>query len=512
MNNFINEGMKNSAIVSSENGAMKYNSTSNEFLTQFGQIASYRKARSFSEVSNDMSTLWAIDPQLAMRFAFFVRMISRANNVTGNKDRGAGMRAEGILRVMWMQIHHPNEYWKNFHLYISIGSVKDIIDMMVMDKNNQLNWNKLGGYVISYLTDENQSELMKKYLPQYYSTGKQKTERQIRNSIVAKHLMTMIGISQKEYRLLKSSGTAHSWQQAISTKSFNKLNFDKIHGRALMKLSKGKFFANQGLVEQFLAYIEKNDTLKYTGHIVDLFTSMNQSNILRNKTIDRQFMSTVETIKSNLIVVRDTSASMASPANGLKTSCFDVAKAIALWFSYSLKGEFENNWIEFNNTAKMHTWKGTTPTEKWFNDKSSFVGSTNFMSVIELFANLLKNGVPESDFPEGILCISDNEFNAAQIETTNVESARKLLREAGFSNTYVDNFKIVLWNLKRVGHEIKFETYDDHTNVFYFSGYSPEIIHFLNGDEVKAEGEKVGANAVEVMLAALNQPTLQLIV
>lgn len=511
MNNFVNQGIKNSALTLTENGALNYAYTSDEFLTQFGSISGYRKPREWTQIHSDMASLFAIDQQKAVQMALFIRMISRLNNVTSNQDRGAGMRHEGLHRFIWLGVHHPELFWNNINLYISVASVEDIFEMLRWNTDKYLLDNdKLIDLVINYLADENQSELVKKYLPQIYSSGKANTKVKAQNTEVAKTIAKKLGISYKEYRQLKVSGTAHRWQQLISLKEMKLIDFGSIHGRALMNLSKSKFFENQGLVDKYLKFLDGQSSLKYTGQIVDLFTKMNRSNILRNKTIDKQFLSTLDETKSNLIVVRDTSRSMGDIANGLNMSCYDVAKALALWFSYNLKGHFENAWIEFNSTAKMHLWKGSTPTERWFNDESFFVGSTNFQSVIELFGELLKSGVSESDFPEGIICITDKEYDSSSASETNLETAKKSLKEAGFSQQYIDNFKVILWALTR-GNSVKFESFDDHKNIFYFGGYSPEIIYFLTGKEVIKGEEQPPKDAIEVMNAALNQPTLQLV-
>ncbi len=512
MSEFIKSGLKIGAIVPSENGAMKYDNTNNVLLTQFGSISAYRKPRAYDDISTDMSILWAESPLRAVQMTLFIRMISRTNNVTGFKDRGAGMRHEGINRFFWIGQKNLQVFEANLPLFISVGSMGDLIELYKLSFND-LTGNKIANvinnYVLNVLSDENQANMFKKYMPQAYSNGRAKTNTQIENTKVAKYLSNLMGLTPKEYRLFKSSGTAHSWQQKISKREYNSIDFNEIHGRALMLLSNGNFIQNHELIDAYINFLEKNDKLKYTGHIVDLFKNI-KNTPLRNKTVDRQFMSTLDNIKSKFIVVRDTSGSMGSPAMGIKMSAFDVAKALALWFSYCLKGRFENSWIEFNNKAKLHTWKGSTPTEKWFNDKSTYVGSTNFMSVIELFGVIKREGVSEKEFPEGILCISDMEFNPAALNKTNIEAAKEYLKEYGFSETYIENFKIVLWNLCR-GNSTKFETYDNHTNVFYFSGYSPEIIYFLNGDTNGGADQVTAIDAVQAMEAALTQPTLQLV-
>jgi hypothetical protein len=122
-------------------------------------------------------------------------------------------------------------------------------------------------------------------------------------------------------------------------------------------------------------------------------------------------------------------------------------------------------------------------------------------------------GVNESDFPTGILCISDSEFNPTSLNETNVVTAKNSLLNAGFSKEYVDNFKIVLWNLQsryygdNTGE--KFETYNDHTNVYYFSGYDGSIVSFLLGTP---ESKTTPKNAEEVFEAAMNQELLNEII
>lgn len=140
------------------------------------------------------------------------------------------------------------------------------------------------------------------------------------------------------------------------------------------------------------------------------------------------------------------------------------------------------------------------------NDTSSVVGSTNFLSVITLFNQLKSKGVPESDFPRGILCISDGEFDSFGTKSsTNFERAYELLRQGGFSDDYVNAFKIILWDIPNSFYgnsSNKFETFGDFNNVYYISGYSSSIISFLS-NEIKT--------AKELFLNAMNQEILNFI-
>ena len=98
------------------------------------------------------------------------------------------------------------------------------------------------------------------------------------------------------------------------------------------------------------------------------------------------------------------------------------------------------------------------------------------------------------------------EFDPSSLRKTNVDIALMHLREAGFSEEYVSNFVIVLWNIQTVyggnNNGNKFETFGNVPNVFYFSGYSPSVISFLTS-EVK--------NAEELFLESMNQEILNMV-
>ena len=101
------------------------------------------------------------------------------------------------------------------------------------------------------------------------------------------------------------------------------------------------------------------------------------------------------------------------------------------------------------------------------------------------------------------------EFDPSSLGKTNVDTALMRLREAGFSEEYVSNFVIVLWNIQTtsisysgINNGNKFETFGNVPNVFYFSGYSPSVISFLTS-QVK--------NAEELFLESMNQEILNMV-
>jgi len=531
---FIDAGLNVSAKTVSGNGALKYSTTGNPFVDQFGKIGSYKSPRSFEEISKDCELLWSKNQLLTIVFIIYLRIINRIvkfwnNTSTTVPQKGGEMKHESIMRMIWLHMKSEESFWKNIQLFILAGSWKDIITMLQYDlvyngwENRKLNWTKFGDLILSGLKNDSTSELLKKYLPQIKSNNQCKTIESQADNLIGKWICSLLfgnkgeesGNTYKKYRQLKTSGTAHQWQQLISQRKFEEIDFGKIHGRALNLLVRGKFLFNQNLSEKYAEWATKPETeIKYTGFVHELFNKLPRTLVDLNQgeqtTINKQFETLVkkggEQSQTSLIVVRDTSGSMSSAATGTTMSCFNVAKALALYFSEFLTGTFKDAFIEFNSTAKMHTWEGNNPLEKWYNDSCNYVGSTNFQSVIKLLCELKRQGIEESEFPTGILCISDSEFNPTQLGQTNVDTALNTLRNFGFSEEYVNNFVIVLWNLQSNaygrGTGEKFETYGNVPNVFYFSGYSESVVSFLTS-KIK--------NAEELFKSAMDQELLNMI-
>ena len=242
-------------------------------------------------------------------------------------------------------------------------------------------------------------------------------------------------------------------------------------------------------------------------------------------TINAQFNQLVQTgkeginVNSRLLVVRDTSSSMYDKAMGCNVSSYNIAKSMALYFSEFLTGPFANSFAEFAGRCVLQQWKGNTPVDKYVNDRCEEYGSTNFQSVIDLFINLKQRGVKEEDFPTGILCISDGELDPAETiygntnSSSNFQASIKRLKEAGFSDKYVSNFKLIMWDIpnRYYGENptVKFEDFADAPNFFYLSGYDPSIVAFILGSDSKKKSPK---NAEELFLEAMNQELLNMLV
>ena len=539
-NSFVKAALKASNECLSGNGSLKYTTSGDDFVDNFFAISTFKEPRSYKEVAEDMQRLWSQDPLKCLKLAVYIRMITRKPKVLEHfgmekaqvleVQKGQGLRHEGILRMLWLAINHPITFTQNFCYFIAAGSWKDVITMLNLDlqyhgwENRQLNWKFFQNVIFAGLANPNTTHLVRKYLPTIRTNSKSKTLEAQADTIIGRWIARSLFkgdklIAYKSYRKLKSEGIAHEWQQLISKQLYKEIQFDKIAGRALQLIANSKFLRNHGLYEDYLKWILSKITAKYTGFVFELFKPLEPQGYdyaqkgyiylaideATKATINAQFDGLIKTAKegsntqTRFLVARDISGSMTS---------YSVAKAMALYFSEFLTGPFANSYVEFADTCNMVQWKGETPVDKWINDRNGAFGSTNFLSVARLFAKLKSRGIPESDFPEGLLCLSDGELNYCGKDTTNFTAFRDILRRAGFSEEYVKNFKLVLWDIPN-GYYGKqkptFEDFADAPNCFHISGYDPAVVTFLMGKGYNP------CNSKELFEAAMNQDLLNLL-
>ena len=547
-NQFLKEGMKISSETVSGQGAKKYSTSGNDFVDNFAAISYFKEPRSYNDVAKDMKLLWSQNPKLCLKLAVYIRLVTRKSKIVDGEavevldvQRGQGIKHEGIMRMLWLAINQPLTFKANMAVFIAAGSWKDVFQMMSLDlqyngwEGRKLDWSFFYSVISAGILNPETTHLVRKYMPTIRTNKNCKTLEAQADTLIGRWLARRFspGMEKeqayKAYRKIKSEGVAHQWQQLISKQLYDKLNFDKIAGRALALLVGSNFLKNHNLTEKYSVWISSKPTAKYTGFVFELFAPLSNGAAARHiedykeKTINAQFAQLVKTGKENvnsnsrLLVVRDTSGSMTSMARGCNVSAFDVAKSMALYFSEFLTGPFANSFAEFSNICKLHQWKGATPVDKYVNDRCSCVGNTDFQTVIDLLISIKEKGVPESDFPTGLLCISDGEMDPARKwkgwgnanDSSNFQVAIERLRQAGFSNEYVSNFKLIMWDIPNYyygeGNKVKFEDFADAPNFFYISGYDPSAVAFI------MEGKEFSVtprNAEELFLRAMDQDLL----
>ena len=533
----------NTSFTFTENGAKTLVTTGSRLVDQFGKAGNYR-GRSIIEVFEDQSALWAENQEAALRFPFYLRMVTRKvkvnkNNKTDKVQSGQGARDESFKRLLWIAKEHPEAFYKNIWLLPVIGSWKDMWTLMYYDKHeniNVLDKEAMFDVISQGLMSDTHAALVLKYLPRIKSMKKCTTPWTSITNRLAKEFASHNGLSYQEYNKMKASGNAHTFQKLICARRYDELKWDEIPGRALTLLTSGKFLDNHGLTNDYLQWVLNQPVAKFTGYVYELAKKYREArNITRGKnsmlalkhTLDSQFNGLVEqmkkdgTITENVWCCLDTSGSMSTPVGGLNNvMCIDVAVSLALFFAELNTGEFHNKIIMFDDESYPYTITSDSFCDRINNLPRVGCGGTNFQSAVDEIIKIRTQHpeIPLEDYPTTLLVVSDMEFNPVGCswrgnhkgETTNFEYSKNALKEV-FPEDFVDNMKFIWWDVaSRYGNN-HYEGDGITPGCTFFSGFDGSIISAILGDATvvdESTGKVRQMTAEELVAKALSQEIL----
>lgn len=532
-----------------ENGAVSHSSVG---LSQGAKVLEYwskagtYQGRSQADVDASMETIFSDDPRLALQCLFHLRLISRkpAGLPEATHHTGLGRKDEFIKALSWLATHHRGLFLANLHLIPVFGCWKDLLTEPLLSRQD------IRQDIYALVKDNLDDSLLRKYLPQIYSPGKQKRKQVTHKSKGAKVTMEVskercsterakalsewgrglcmyLAISRKEYRQLKSQGAAHIWQQQMSRGEWDVINLHAIPGKALHSLTQRKgrkdkktALERHGQVARLREYLLSKPIAKFTGYPHDLYMAWTRS---RNNfdsmaevsrlTLDKQFEGLLSTFQGgqplgNVLCALDTSASMEALIRGSnKVKCIDVCVSMGITFSALNLGYFKDTVALFDSTSRLMQLKGSF-CNRASQIKSAGVawGSTNFQSLITLLMDtrLRHPEIPVEEYPSTILVLSDMQFNPAEGNTaTNAEVARRNLAKVG-----LPDMRFIWWNLN--GTHQDFPTTMDEPGMYLISGFDPTNLKTLMGKPTPTS-DITQETPMDGMLKCFDQPLFKLL-
>jgi hypothetical protein len=548
MNKFLDVAFDKAAFTYGENGAKTYVSTGSAIVDQFGKAGNFR-GRPIADVFADQAQIWAENAEAALRFPFYLRMITRkvkvnADNETDKVQNGQGARDESFKRLLWIAQEHSEVFNNNIWALPLVGSWKDLWTLMFYDINeatNVVNRKTIYEVIAQGLLCDTHVDLVKKYMPRIKSQSKCKTPWTKITNDLAKEFAEHMGLTYKEYNKLKTSGNGHDFQKLICSRNYDALNWSHIPGRALNLLVTSKFLSNHNLKDEYTKWIMAQPVAKFTGYVFELARKLREARGSRGyyggsknipievkHTLDAQFKGLVDKaradgkITENVWCCLDTSGSMSRQAEGIKDiTCEDIASSLALFFADLNTGPFHNKVIMFDNVSYPYDMKGESFCDRIMNLPSVGCGGTNFQSAVDEIIKIRKEHpeIPLEQYPTTILVVSDMQFNpvgygwgSRRTEPTNYEYSVRSLKTV-FPSDFVDNMKWIWWDCaSRRTQDFAATTQD--SGCYFFSGFDGSIISMLmNEDAVKDEvtGEVRRPTAEELVAKALNQEILSYI-
>lgn len=515
------------------NGAVSNSSTGDVFVDQFGKAGTYNK-RPLDEVFSDMGALWSEDPEKALRLAFYLRIVTRKTkgwdgDAMEAVQKGQGRKAEFHARMLYVALFHWETFQENLPLIPLAGSWKDLWEIMLLGFDAGLDRTAFFDVLTRGIGNDAERPLVLKYMPLPKSKKKRVTERSKKMSALAVEYRTYLGLSDKEYRRLKAAGTGHEFQKLISRGLYDKLKFNEIPGKALNILANSDFFTDKKLDKKFEGWLEQQPMVHFNGYPYELAYQARTGSPLKKYqrlTIDKQFEQLLATaredqggLKGNVWCALDTSGSMSWDESAVSGNikAIDACVGLGIYFSALNTGVFKDSVVLFSDVSEALILRGSFCDKVAQVNRHSAFGSTNFQSVIEEMVRIRvqRPDVPESDFPETLLVISDMQFNPSDGFTspmstdTNYEAAMRKLRDAGFSDEFIGKFKVVWWYCSGAKTNDYPSTIDD-AGTYVFSGFDGAVLTLLLGGEQQSEDgqKKERPSMKDAMELALSQELL----
>jgi len=521
--------------ASTWNGAL---SNSNTGLSKFGACLDYFfKAGTFVNrpqelVNKDMTSIFSDDEETALKILFGLRLITRKPKEMENVQTGYGRRDEFYKACVWLHENKPDILYRNLHLIPVFGCWRDFLTEPLIDT---LNRERVYELCAANLEDQ----LLRKYLPQIRSSRKTRSERDKKRSAWAKGLCAYLNISPKDYRKIKSSGTAHIWQKQMHHKQWDSINFNGIPGKAMLIHTSRKgsdkqtVFERHNQVARLKEWVLGQKNVKFNGYPYDLLLAAKKNpSVVQKMVYDKQFEFILENMKDhklgNVLACLDISGSMASQVLP-NVSAMDICLSMGIAFSAMNVGYFKDVVCGFSDSAiTMKLFGGFCDRLQQINTDANFQrvawGSTNFQGVIDMLVNIRKDNpdIPVDEYPETILVISDMQFNPAsnwgyggcQADSsevkTNYETARSKLNEVG-----LNDMRIIWWCVN--GQTSDFPSTMDDKGVYMIGGFDPVNLKSLMGMDVpvqeapKENQEKKEETPLDGMMNFLSQPIFNLL-
>lgn len=506
MNEFLEEISRPGVMdARTENGAIAHSTTGSTLADQFSKSGSHRD-RSVSIVFAEQAQLDQKYGKWALRFVFYLRLITRIIKFfDGSKStvtqRGQGNRDESYKRYLWYAQNKPDLFYRNFTTFVECGSIKDVFEIMWYAKRFKIEVDEkrlLAEIIVAGGEEMDENDLLLKYLPLQKAASKAVTERAKYRNHLARMIQDISNMNAKELRTLKAAGKAHTWQQLISKRLFDMINFHLISGKALTKLVSSKFLTKHGLVEKYEKWIAGQSIAKFTGYIYELRTKVTSYLKSHEKmTYDKQFLGLLQTGKQSTLGSRkvicaiDRSGSMDASVAG--TTAMKIAESLGVYFANLLEGPFQKWVIRFSNRSEWVELKGGFCDQINQMQWGDCPSNTDFQSIIDSFVNIRKDKpeISEEHYPNTLLVISDMQFDksygwgaADQDIKTEYQRACDKLRNA-FSNEFANSFVFIWWQVN--GRITNQPARIEEPGGYFVSGFDGAIIDSLLGSIERKE-------------------------
>ena len=403
----------NKAKTLTENGAVAYETSGKHILDFSFKLSQYR-GMSETEIKNDFAKVYFEDPLIATKFAFYI----------GDVRGGLGERKVFRACIDWLADNQPNiavailgaipEYtrWDNLIRLINNRNIGDIVLSAVCEQFN---------YDVINMMQGNPISLLGKWMPSINASSKETVA-------LAYTICKKTNTTPKNYRQTLSALRRYLdvVEVKMSAGEWSEIDYSKVPSLANLKYNEAFYKRDTERREEYLNSLKKGETKinasvtqphevvrEYRGG----YGGWNVSCKEYDETLEQIWKALPNVCVEDTLVIRDGSGSMTCPiGSGGKTTCLDVATALAIYCSEHNSKEWTNKFVTFSNRPKFVDLSGC----KTLRDKivrcyaEDDVANTDIEATMRLILQTaIDNECKQEDMPKNILIISDMQFDGS---------------------------------------------------------------------------------------------------
>ncbi|QOI71661.1 hypothetical protein pEaSNUABM47_00177 [Erwinia phage pEa_SNUABM_47] len=479
------------------NGGASLKSSLNPLVDMFFMIGSLRN-KDLGQYKAQFDAAYTANPTLALQ------MILWARDVRG----GAGERNTPRELLKYLEVKHPEDVLRVIPVLAEFGRWDDLL-IFKTKAAKAVAYEKIAEAL------KTGNGLCAKWMPRIYKFKKNaqgvvnmsSTANQNRaaNNKIARELMSVMGINERQYRKLLSS-MSNTVEQKMCANEWEAIDYNKLPSVASSRYLPAFMKHDEGRYRDYLASLEKGEgkvnaaTLFPYDVLKNLVTRYGTTTAEQTRLGIAQWDALNNLMGDNRILpMVDTSGSMGVGIAGTSLTVQDVAVSLGLYVSTKQTGAFKDMWLNFSTRPKLKVLPrgdiSVKANDLYRNHGSDWDGSTNVEAAFDLvLSTAVKQNVPQDEMPKVLMIFSDMEFNGSggrNWNKTAFQTAKQKFERAGYELPMV-----VFWNLhaRANNNPVRF----DEAGTALVSGFSPNVIPaILSGNAV---------DPVSIMLAAIDTP------
>lgn len=485
-NALANAMINETTLTRTTNGERAYTTTNSALLDMFSKIGASRNVDANGRIKMLKEALNE-DVLLATRLMFHVR------DVRG----GMGERDTFRILLKYMANNHTEIVRKNLAQIAVFGRWDDMLELFGTKLETEAIDFMMTQLTIDLETETDKSiSLLAKWLPSINTSSKESVK-------MAEKIAKRMDLTHRQYRKMLSMlrDRLNIVERKMSAKQWDDIKYEIVGSRSHMIYSKA--FKKHDAT-RFEAYKTALAAGKAKINAVGVFpyelVQKDRTRATDSAIVNAQWKAMPPVLDECALAMVDVSESMTwftvgpnTPVQGL-----DVAVAMGIYTAEKNKGPFKDIVLTFDSTPKIHSIKGNTLAEKYYNiTRMGVGGSTNIEAAYNLILRIaVENNVEKKDMVKTLFIFSDMQFNSctSNRDKRNIDVARAKFNDAGY-----DLPKIVFWNLDG-GHSTSPAKVNDE-GVVMVSGFSAELFKYVTK----------GTTPYQTMLETLNSARYQTI-